>query len=243
MKKRFVCFVAMAAMSLISVVAWGEGRFDEIVDAPFDKHLRKTAAVWTRYPLMVENGQQKAGVLDFAKAFCSKYQKYTPNAAMVDFIKHPVPKTDEEWNSLKNERGYYVDYNPQNGYVKCDIGWLGFYTEVRSWQCVNGHSLVGIVMLVGKDGETNAHAMLFYDYDPETHIMTPDKKTFKDVRKMIRKQRGVVFPELPNEGEDIKVDYVEWIGSNVEDWRYHNLMLEWMGDGFKRGKLTTTKIL
>lgn len=242
MRKSLACFVAMAAMLMLPVMSWGTDRFNEAAEAPFEKHLLKTAAKWTRYPLNVESGERKAGVLDFAKAFCSEYQKYMPNAAMLDFIKRES-KTDKVWDMEMCERGYYMDYNPHNDYVKCDLGWLGFYTEVCCWQRTDGHSLVGVVMLVGMDGERNVHALLFYDYDPETRIMTPDKKTCKEVRKMIRKQRGVVFPELPKDGGNFNVSYVEWIGSDSEDWRYHDLTLEWTGDGFKRGKLTTTKIL
>ncbi|MBP5743192.1 MAG: hypothetical protein J6W49_07135 [Paludibacteraceae bacterium] len=242
MRKSLVCFVAMVAMLVLPLTSWGIERFDEAAEAPFEKHLLKTAAKWTRHPLLVENEGRKAKVLDFAMAFCSRYQKYMPNAAMADFIKRES-KADRVWDMERCERGYYVDYNPHNDYVKCDLGWLGFYTEVCSWQRTNGHSLVGVVMLLGQDGERNIHALLFYDYDPETRIMTPDKKTFKEVRKMIRKQRGVVFPELPKEGKDINVHYVEWIGSYDEDWRYHDLTLEWTGDGFRRGKFETTRML
>ena len=242
MRKSLACLVAIAAMLALPVMSWGIEKFDEAAEVPFEKPLLKTAAKWTRYPLQVENEGRKANVLDFAMAFCSKYQKYMPNAAMADFIKRES-KTDRVWDMERCERGYYVDYNPHDNYVKCDLGWLGFYTEVCSWQRTNGHSLVGVVMLLGQDGERNIHALLFYDYDPETRIMTPDKKTFKEVRKMIRKQRGVVFPELPKEGKDINVHYVEWIGSYDEDWRYHDLTLEWTGDGFRRGKFETKRML
>ena len=173
---------------------------------------------------LVENLFPKAQIRNFAKAFCSQYQQYKPNVAMVDYLKKPG---EYDWD----EKYYYVEDDPRNGYIKSDLlGQFDFMTAMCYWRRANKHQLVGVLMQIGHEGERSDAVMLFYDYDPETQVMTPETEVYQTVVNIVKKHRGDMFVRLPQEGKDIEVSTVVW--SEEDDFIFDDFLLHWTGDSF-----------
>lgn len=191
--------------------------------------IKTIVSKWASNPIRVTAANQKARIHDFAKAFCSQYTGYSPNTGMVDYLKKPGKYTWEE-------KHYYVDDAPSNGYIKCDRGGqFDYMTEICYWRRPNGHSLVGVLMQMGFEGEgtVNKYALLFYDYDPNTRTMTPDMKVYNTVKSIVKTHRGTPNFRLPQEGKDIEVYSAEWVGTEDEDFFFDDFQLKWTGNGFK----------
>lgn len=187
---------------------------------------------WNQSPLKVGNDFPKAMIHNFAKAFCSRYQKYAPNIAMMLYLNNPA-KYDEQ------KSNYYMDDAPPNGYMKCDMrGQFDFLTEICFWKRTNGHSLVGILLQMGHEGEgtNNDNAMLFYDYNPSTRTMTPDMTVYQRVKHILAQHAGSPNLQLPKEGKDIRVFYVEFVQGDDHDFMWENNTLKWEDNTFKEIK-------
>ena len=86
------------------------------------------------------------------------------------YLKNPA-----NYNVQKDN--YLMEDAPRNGYIRCNMpGQFDYLTELCYWKRANGHSLVGVLLQMGHEGEGTVtdYAMLFYDYNPSTRIMTPE---------------------------------------------------------------------
>lgn len=215
-------------LALCTMTTWGQTFDTEKMENP-EKEISAIEQQWATKTLKVTNANPKARIWDFAKAFCSQYQDYVPNAAMMDYLKNP-----KAYSPDTNTKPYYVDDAPRNGYIKCDMLFqCDFMTELCYWRRTNGHSLVGVLMQVGHEGEGSQtdYSLLFYDFNPKTMTMTPDVKVYQKVEELIAKQKGTPSLRLPKEGKDITVVCVEWIGGD-DDFRFFDVNLHWTGDTF-----------
>ena len=219
-------------LSLLFVVApllsWGQAFDPEISEHP-ELAIKDIESRWASKSLTVNKAYTKTRIWGFAKAFCSQYQGYTPNLALLDYLKKPG-RYDMD------EKHYYVEDAPRNGYIKCDMMWqFDFKTEICYWRRPNGHSLVGVLMQMGHEGEgaKDDHALLFYDFNPITNTMTPDLQVYQSVKEILARHKGNSSMRLPLEGKDISVVCVEWIGTDEEDFRFEEFQLKWTGNGFK----------
>lgn len=193
------------------------------------KNVEDIVAQWKGKRLLVENAFKQAPVRNFAKAFCTHYQQYAPNKSMADYLKKPGNYTWEE-------KGYYTEEDIRNGYVKCDVGGqFDHMTEVCYWKRKKGHALVGILMQMGHEGEKASNALLFYDYDPKSRLMTPDIKVWDAVSQYIGSHEGSCFACLPKEGKNIDITMVVWTPEN--DFEYSDYILKWTGDSFVEEKV------
>ena len=219
-----------ACYMLLTLGAWSQVEYEPAELENPEKEIFLIEKQWTQKTLTVENAFPKAMVRNFAKAFCQQYQGYIPNLALVDYLKKPGNYTLEE-------KHYQVDDAPRNGFIKADMAWqFDFMTEVCYWRRSNGHSLVGILMQMGHEGERADNALLFYDYNPTTRVMTPDLKVYQTAKNIIARHKGTPIMWLPKEGKNIDVECVQWIGSDDEDFRYDMFQLEWTGNSFKESK-------
>lgn len=213
-------------LMLVSMAAWGQEFVVPDVEYP-EKELKVIERKWADTPIKVEPAGTKAGIHDFAKAFCKKYQSYVPNLALVDYLKTPG-----EYSF--NEKHYMVDDAPRNGYIKCDMGYqCDYMTEMCYWRLADGHSLVGVLMQVGHEGEgaETDYALLFYNYNPATKTMTPATSVCQTVKRLLTKHKGTSNLKLPREGKDIQVTYVEW--NEEDDFTFDEVPLKWTGSSFK----------
>lgn len=218
---------------LVSTTAWGQ-EFDPWSYENPEKTIKSIDKNWAKTPLKVSNDFPGAIIRDFAKAFSSKYQQYAPNVAMMMYLKDPD-------NFDAQNAHFYVDDVPRNGYIKCDmLGQFDYVTEICYWKRANGHSLVGVLLQMGHEGEgtINDYALMFYDYNPSTRLMTPDKTISQKVKAFIAKHRGTPSFRLPKEDKDIQVNYVRFVRNARDyDFEWQNWLLKWGNNTFKEVKV------
>lgn len=222
--KKHLILLAMACLAMTT--AWGQIARSSERDINPETYISEIQKVWADNPLQVENLFPQAEIRNFAKAFCSQYQDYMPNEAMVDYLKKPGEYTWEE-------KHYYAEDDPRHGYIKCDMGGqFDYMTEMCYWHRSNGHQLVGVLMQVGYEGEKCDAAILFYDFDPKTQRMIPDTEVYQTVMDILSKHKGSLFFRLPQEGKDIEVSAVQW--TPEDDFVYDDIVLKWTGNNFKK---------
>ena len=102
------------------------------------------------------------------------------------------------------------------------------------WKRANGHSLVGVLLQMGHEGEgvDDDSVLLFYDYNPSTRTMTPDMKVYQTVKDILAKHTGTPTLNLPKEGKDISVHYIEFIQTDENDFKWEQNTLKWGNDTF-----------
>ena len=213
---------------LVSTLAWGQA-FDPWSYENQEGEIQTIDQNWSKTPLKVGNDYPNAMNRNFAKAFCGQYPKYAPNVAMMLYLKNP------DKHDMQKEH-FFVEDSPRNGYIKCDMmGQFDFMTEVCFWKRANGHSLVGVLTQMGHEGEGTKtdYAMLFYDYNPSTRMMTPDMTIYQTVKDIVAKHHGCASFTLPEEGKDIKVNYVDHIQAEDADFHWENCTLKWANNTFK----------
>ena len=213
----------MACLAMItSVLGQVAGFSDE--DLTAEKKIYEIRKVWAENPIRVDNMDSNARIRSFAKAFCGIYQEYRPNEAMTDYLKKPGNYTYEEKN-------YHTEDDPRHGFIKCDMGFqFDYKTEMCYWRRPNGHFLVGVLMQVAHEGEKCDAVLLFYDFDPQTQLMTPDLAIYQTVKDIVSKHVGNLYYRLPQEGKDIHSSAVYW--SETDDFVYDDFWLKWTGNSF-----------
>lgn len=208
----------------IMTTAWGQVDASSEKDLDPEQQIFEIQKVWADHPIRVENLDPNARIWSFAKAFCGMYQEYRPNEAMTDYLRKPGQYTLEE-------KHYITEDDPRHGFIKCDMGWqFDYMTEMCYWQRPNGHQLVGILMQVGHEGEKCDAVLLFYDFDPQTQLMSPDTATYQSVMDIVGKHMGNLFFRLPQEDKDIWVSAVYW--TEIDDFVYDDFRLRWTGNSF-----------
>ena len=227
MWKRIVYISALLISLFVPANALGQA-FDPWGNEHPEREIYAIEKNWSETPLKVGNDFPKAMIRNFAKAFCSQYRKYAPNVAVTLYLKNPGHNKVEEDN-------YYMLDDPRNGYIKCDmLGQYDYLTEMCYWKRANGHSLVGVLLQMGHEGEGvyDDSALLFYDYNPSTRTMTPDMTVYQTVKDILAKHTGTPTFRLPKEGKDIKVIYVESVKTDGNDFKWEENMLKWGNDAF-----------
>jgi hypothetical protein len=214
-------------MLFVAMMAWGQDSDETLSDQDGGEEIKAIERQWASKPLQVSPTSQRAGIWDFARAFCREYSHYRPNVCLTDYLKQPG---DYSWE----EKHYYVDDAPRNGYIKCDMAWqFDYETEMCYWRRTDGHSLVGVLLQMGHEGEgtANDYALLFYDYDPSTRTMTPDTQVYRTVKSLVRRHQGNPSFRMPKEDKNISVTYVQWHAEDDFDFEEHPL--QWTGNTFK----------
>ena len=185
------------------------------------------ASNWKKTPITVSPKGAKANIEDFAQAFCGQYGNYEPNKKLLKYLAAP-----KAYN--KEAEVYVVFSDVSNGYISSSL-WteIDRFTKMCFWNRKNGHSLVGVFMINGYEGEDTEDetVFMFYDYNPKTNIMTPDLDVCQVVEKVAldRNFNGYAL-ELPQKGKDI---VVELYSDNGEDGcNITEKTLKWTGDTF-----------
>lgn len=226
--KNKVILLTMTCLAMITT-AWGQVEKLSEKDTIATQRILEIREIWSDNPIQVENDFPNARIRNFAKAFASRYVQYRPNEAMMDYLKKPG---DYSWE----EKHYYSEDLPRNGYIKCDMGGqFDYLTEMCYWRRPNGHQLVGVLMQIGYEGEKCNAVILFYDFDPKTQVMSPDTTIHQTVMKIVNNHPGSLFFELPKEGKDINVTAVRW--TMEDDFVYDDFLLKWNGNSFDEAKI------
>ena len=174
MRKRIMFISALLISLFVSTNALGQA-FDPWVYENPEKEIYAIETCWSETPLKVGNDFPKAMIRNFAKAFCSQYQKYAPNVAMTLYLKNPGNNNVEMDN-------YYMEDDPRNGFIRCNMpGQFDYLTEMCYWK----------------------RAM----------------KVYQTVKDILAKHTGTPTFNLPNEGKDIRVHYIEFIQTGENDFK------------------------
>lgn len=141
----------------------------------------------------VTNGKT-ADIEQFALAFCKEYPDYRANKEIIEYLKSPA-KYEEEI--------YHIDYQKSNGYLSCmfmtEYDWN---TTCCYWKRNNGHKLVAFWLTESHEGGDEEHLLAFYDYDPDSDTMIPEKYLTKMVDNAM-KRYDTYSVRLPDKGKDI----------------------------------------
>lgn len=228
MKKNLLLFI-LACFAMAST-AWGQVEELSEKDTIAVQRILEIREIWADNPIQVENDFPNARIRNFAKAFAGNYLQYRPNVAMMDYLKKPG---EYDWS----KRNYYVEDDPRNGFIKCDIiGQFDYKTELCYWRRPNGHLLVGVLLQTTNEGERSTAVLMFYDFDSETQLMTPDKKVYQTVTNLMAKHQGNAYFHLPQEGKDIIVTTAYWSETD-DDFVYDDFLLKWKDNSFVEGKI------
>ena len=222
MKKKII-LLAMTCLAIMTT-SFGQVEASSERDLDPEQQIFEIRKVWADHPIRVENIDPNARIRSFAKAFCEMYQEYRPNEAMTDYLKKPGHYSLEE-------KHYLTEDDPRHGYIKCDMAWqFDYMTEMCYWRRPNGHQLVGVLMQVGHEGEKCDAVLLFYDFDPQTQLMSPDMDMYQSVMDIVGGHNGELFFRLPQEDKDIWASAVYW--TEIDDFVYDNFWLRWTGNSF-----------
>ena len=217
---------------------------EETVDEPYDGKsaeplllgdLQKTLV---RQTLQVPTSISDPKARDFAQVFCEKYPAFGANALLLKYLQNPKafnPKATVSM-TLSTENAKIVDDRP-NGFLKCEKYALfdnqdDETIEACRWMRKNGHSLVGVFMHSSNDAGLNHHAYAFYDFDPASNMMIPDKEALNAVAYIIEEFGGDdIVIRLPQKGKDLEVESFELRDGDV----YNSALftLKWTGDKFQ----------
>lgn len=180
--------------------------------------------VWLSNDIDVDSGDITADIETFACAFCDAYPEYEPNEALCNYLINP-----EEYDPEEN--GFFIDNQIKYGYIsvrqETELDWL---TTCCYWNRNDGHKLFAVWMAEEHEGDfKDAHLLLFYDYDPETDIMTPEPKLTRKVERAMEDFDSYDV-KLPAKGKDIELIGYVYDHDSAEKTYY---MLHWNGYDFE----------
>ena len=169
---------------------------------------------WAHEPALPVHASTSKGptIADFARAFL-KQKRYSSSFSRAILVRldglHPKPNDGMFRYLIDVPHGYLSVDTPFNCGADCTIS-----LEMCYWHTANSHRLVGLTW-----GDRGIGCLLFYDYNPQTRLMTPlaepPIKGFYDNPAMLN-------VHLPRQGKDI---HIKPIWDNPSD----TLTLRWNG--------------
>jgi hypothetical protein len=190
-----------------------DAKYDEYAD---EMEIMRSLSIegWAHAPALPVHASTSKGptIADFARAFL-KQKRYSSSfsraiLARLDGL-HPEPDDGMFRYLIDVPHGYLSVDTPFNCGADCTIS-----LEICYWHTANGHRLVGLTW-----GDRGIGCLLFYDYNPQTRLMTPlpepPIKDFYDNTAMLN-------AHLPRQGKDI---HIKPIWDNPSD----TLTLRWNG--------------
>lgn len=213
---------------------------DDEVNNGFQRGIDEIRKVWTDKTVKVDANSNAVEIKRLALAFCKAYPQSDGNKALREFLSSSDADEDDIEINITSRYYDYIDTyrimcNPRNGFI-CSLGYIESprRTDACYWNRSNGHKLFAAYM---EDGGETANwdqcLVVFYDYDPATHIMTPEPALTKMIEKRV-KDYTCYSVELPEEGKDIHVNAaIPFDGEEEDDPGYVDVFeLEWNGTTF-----------
>ena len=164
--------------------------------------------VWADKTLQVSQSIKNPGIKDFVLTFCNEYAEEWGGALgqTIDYFENP-----KQWEKEMEECGGpdFCEYSPRNGYFVASTWGDGDGFEACYWNCKNGNKLFAVDW--SKDTDCLYAVTLFYDYNPKTHKMVPNKELTARV-KAARLKLAAGLPityvtlSLPKVGKTIKME-------------------------------------
>lgn len=138
-----------------------------------------------------------AGFKTMLEAFGNQYPQFEPNKQIARYL-----RDEDVYNS--EETGYSID--DQEGYDHLTCLNNGARTITTSASCLkraNGHFLMTVFMAEDDD----ARQMLFYDFDPATRQLAPDKETAAPFFELARQSGEWAIVQKVGEQDFYFVDF------------------------------------
>ena len=220
MKPLFLLLLGLTLLVPATHAQDDDVQYDEYTDYG-DEHADKMEIMrslsiegWTHEPALPVHASTSKGptIADFARAFL-KQKRYSSSfsraiLARLDGL-YPKPDNGMFRYLIDVPHGYLSVDTPFSCGADCTIS-----LEMCYWHTANGHRLVGLTW-----GDRGIGCLLFYDYNPQTRLMTPlpepPIKDFYDNPAMLN-------AHLPRQGKDI---HIKPICDNPSD----TLTLRWNG--------------
>ena len=197
----------------------------EVKDVAEDGKIFTPAEIgsgWTTKDIKVEKGGEQPDIMVLLKAFAKVWPTETVNQLVgmaADGIGQNVNRD--------TGGGMLIDYN--NGYVDVMPGDApGDVLHGAMWKRSNGHRLLGLnIYTPMRDdaGKASAEVLCFYDYDPKTETMTPEKDNA--IIKFKPSKGKFARYEFPRMGRDMLV------GDSDAEYQATWHVFAWDGKTFK----------
>ena len=177
---------------------------------------------WTGRDIKVENGGEQPDIVTLLKAFAKVWPTESVNLLL-------GMAADRQSESINRDTGggMIIDYN--NGYADVTPGDApGDVLRAAVWKRSNGHRLLGLNLFTPqKDdaGKADGEALCFYDYDPKTETMTPEKDNA--IIKFQPSKGQFARYEFPRMGRDMLV------GDSDAEYQAKWHVFVWDGKTFK----------
>ncbi|MBR5102080.1 MAG: hypothetical protein IK092_03045 [Muribaculaceae bacterium] len=179
---------------------------------------------WDKVRIKVDGGSSP-NVRMFAKALCRQFNGYGPAEALENYTTYP---NDYDYN----EDLYQIEDKTSNGYIHC-TGLTQFQNKIACcyWRRSNGHRLVALWIGAEKENPSlNKHLLAFYDFDPSTGYLTPEKELTRKVDNKVRGYDSYVV-DLPIEGKNIIIQAFNY-DYDGDSANSREFKLRWNGDSF-----------
>lgn len=173
-----------------------------------DCYLRDFEKIWADKTIQVSQTVKNPGIKDFVLAFCNEYAEEWGGSLQhaIDYFKNP-----KQWTKEMEEEGApdFCEYAPRNGYFVAGTYGDSDMFDACFWNCKNGNKLFALDW--AKDTDCLYAITLFYDYNPQTHKMVPNKDLTARVKNARLKLAGkypitYVTLSLPKQGKTIKME-------------------------------------
>ena len=213
MKPLFLLLLGLTLLVPATHAQDDDAKYDEYAD---EMEIMRSLSIegWAHAPALPVHASTSKGptIADFARAFL-KQKRYSSSfsraiLARLDGL-HPKPDDGMFRYLIDVPHGYLFVDTPFSCGADCTIS-----LEMCYWHTANDHRLVGLTW-----GDRGIGCLLFYDYNPQTRLMTPlpepPIKGFYDNPAMLN-------AHLPRQGKDI---HIKPIWDNPSD----TLTLRWNG--------------
>ena len=179
---------------------------------------------WKSKTIDVGSGDKTVGISALAFAFCGEYKDYEPNAALYEFLTQP-----QNYNEEKT--GCHVNLDERNGFVSCRaMSQFDLNTDCCYWNRKNGHKLLAVWLTEGhENSENDAKLVLFYDYDPNTDMLTPEPQLTDIVEKNTASFASYSVV-LPDKGKNIEV--MTFTENDMDSYDTSSFLMVWDGQTF-----------
>ena len=159
---------------------------------------------WRQKTISVKNGGQTPDVVKLLRAFNEVMPTWTVSQVLKQ-ADHPAKGTRQSGTAViwdgEEEDDYRILIDRRNGYAdlasQTDID----QTAASVWRKDNGHRIFALSLFQQHGNPQNV--LCWYDYDPQTQTMTPEKSPLDDFKPSAK--GAFVAYELPMTGTDFNI--------------------------------------
>ena len=200
-----------------------------------DNQILPIKKVWRDGTIKVDAGTKTPDIRQLSAAFCREYPSYDPCTHLLEYLKDPKGYKNTDENCV-------ITDETKNGYIKSEFPYqYDWLITCCFWKRDNGHRLFAAWLSEGHENpEDDGHMIAFYDYDPETDMLTPETELTDMIEKELKSFGESYNIILPSEGKDIEINAYKFKGEGEEEEELAeeaNYKMVWNGQTFKMVKL------